>query len=151
MIELVGKLGFGLINVKCIAELQAKAKWFEISGVIPTLWAGKGDLLPENEPLGKQTPSYLWGGGIPKEYWSDTYQWLPANVAFQSDGTMKFTSYINNLHPNKYPDIYLTIEKLIQTSLPAWDQCLALIVDRRDDVSAGRNESRFDLPYDDGQ
>jgi hypothetical protein len=90
----------------------------------------------------------IGGSAIPSEYWSDKYQWLPANLAFQEDGTVKFTSYINNLHPTKYPGIYRTIEKLIDTAVPAWDQCLT-VHDSYRDVKIpphGRQNSRFSLP-----
>jgi hypothetical protein len=78
-------------------------------------------------------------------YWSETYQWLPANVAFQDDDSVKFTRYVNNLQPVKYPDIYQTIEKLIETVLPAWDKCLLLSIDSWgfDKVGAGRLHTRF--------
>ncbi|KAL9562711.1 hypothetical protein ACKAV7_013275 [Fusarium commune] len=36
--------------------------------------------------------------------------WLPANVGFREDGSADFTSYVNNLHPTKFPEIYRTIE-----------------------------------------
>lgn len=124
----------------------------EVVGVSDAIekWAGKGDIIPKEEYNRDQdTNRYNVGSGsVPPEFWSDTYQWLPANVAFQADGTVKFTSYINNLHPNKYPDLYCTIEKLIETALPAWDQCLAVAAsyDARD--GAGRIESRFPKPDD---
>jgi len=54
--------------------------------------------------------------------WSEKYQWLPANVSFQENGTVKFTSYINNLHPTKHVEIYRLIERLIDIAIPAWDQ-----------------------------
>lgn len=58
---------------------------------------------------------------------------------------MKLTSYINNLHPRRYPDIYATVEKLIETAIPAWDQCL---VEYRlyERYGPGRKVSRFSLP-----
>jgi hypothetical protein len=82
---------------------------------------------------------------IPHQHWSNTYQWLPANVALQDNGSVKFTSYINNLHPTKYPHIYETIEKLLQTALPIWDQCLAMARDD-DRPGAGRKQPRLNAP-----
>ena len=92
--------------------------------------------------------AYAQGGDrIPLEYWSYKYQWLPANLAFQEDGTVKFTSYINNLHPKKYPSIYHTIEKLIDTAIPAWDQFLA-VQEYGPNIppAPGRQHSRFAVP-----
>lgn len=111
-------------------------------------WAGKGYIIEkEGSPVSTNDIWYGIGGSeVPPAYWSETYQWLPANVAFNDDGTVKFTSYINNLHPNKYPDIYRTIERLIEASLPAWDQCLAVTSGYRDRDGAGRVHSRFPYP-----
>lgn len=103
-------------------------------------WAGKG------EPSAKDTSDSSRnepGSPPPASYWSETYQWLPANVKFMEDGTVKFTSYINNLHPQKYPQIYRTIEKLIEAALPTWDQCLSLRLKGGRKSGAGRTEPRF--------
>jgi len=98
-------------------------------------WAGKGEVIPKraewDEPPNQQGPGRLYsnagigGSFIDRSYWSTTYQWLPANLEFNDDGTVEFTSYINNLHPTKYLDIYVTIEKLLNAALPLWDQCIA--------------------------
>jgi hypothetical protein len=97
-------------------------------------WAGKGNIIPKEDGENDQDQTrmriYAGGSTIPLQYWSNIYQWLPANLKFQENGTVKFTSYINNLHPNKYPQLYRTIEELIQAALPMWDQCLASIRDR---------------------
>jgi hypothetical protein len=110
-------------------------------------WTGKGDIIKKDTWTYDQERdrfSYNVGGGkVPPQYWSNTYQWLPANVAFQDDGSVKFTSYVNNLHPSKYAEIYRTIEKLIETAIPAWDQCLALATGYKQKEGAGRVESRF--------
>lgn len=60
---------------------------------------------------------------------------------------MNFTSYINNLHPKKHPEIYRTLERLIDAAIPAWDQCLREHSDF-DSVGAGRGKSRFSQPED---
>ncbi|ORY02063.1 hypothetical protein BCR34DRAFT_605716 [Clohesyomyces aquaticus] len=86
-------------------------------------WSSKGNMI--SHPETEDCPADF----VPAEYWSDTCQWLPANLAFQEDGSVKFTSYINNLHPTKYEDIYSAIENLIAVALPAWDLCLTLHID----------------------
>jgi hypothetical protein len=110
-------------------------------------WSGKGDVLDHTKSSsnGRYDNGPRWTS-VPSDYWSETYQWLPANVAFKEDGSVKFTSYINNLHPVKYSAIYQTIESLITTALPAWDQCLVRNIGSYDDVvgvGAGRMHSRF--------
>ncbi|KAM0261009.1 hypothetical protein ACHAQJ_002444 [Trichoderma viride] len=82
---------------------------------------------------------------VPTELRSSLFQWLPANVVFRDDGTAEITSYINNLHPGKYPTIYAAIEHAIDAALPAWEQCLRENRYYREDIGAGRSESRFDL------
>ncbi|KAF2450829.1 hypothetical protein P171DRAFT_378205, partial [Karstenula rhodostoma CBS 690.94] len=116
-------------------------------------WSGKGEVIPKDTTQDKNRFSGV-GGDIPAEYWNDTYQWLPANVSFQGDGTVKFTSYINNLHPQRYAGMYRTIEKLIEAALPLWDQCLEPDTydededDDDDDGSAPKRRlgSRFEYP-----
>jgi hypothetical protein len=71
---------------------------------------------------------------------------LPANIAFTEDGGVKFTSYINSLHPNLYPDIYRTIEQLVGKSLPMWDQCLRLATGYDSFEGAGRLATRTGKP-----
>lgn len=103
-------------------------------------WAGKGEPITKETNLPRfRAHAFL----LPTSFWSDTYQWLPANVKFTEDGTVKFTSYINNLHPQKYPHIYRTIEKLIEAALPAWDQCLPLPIRRGTRIGAGRTRPRI--------
>lgn len=112
-------------------------------------WAGKGEVIEKDTsvPYPGDRYSYDVGGdSVPRDFWSDRYQWLPSNVAFQDDGSVKFTSYINNLHPTKYPDIYRTVEKVIQTVLPAWDQCLGFVPGYGQKIGAGRTKSRFLKP-----
>ena len=100
-------------------------------------FAGKGEVIPKRpeweEELTKKkrhtwgefdSDTVVGGGLLHRSFWSNTYQWLPANIKFTPDGGVQFTSYINNLHPTKYRGIYSTIEKLIETALPMWDQCL---------------------------
>ncbi|RYP69563.1 hypothetical protein DL771_006078 [Monosporascus sp. 5C6A] len=119
----------------------------EVVGVQEAIraWAGKGEVIPKDTT---GTDVRRRPGDIPASLWSDTYQWLPANMAFQEDGSVRFTSYINNLHPNKYPEIYRAIEELVGTvALPMWDQCLATC-HRLKREGAGRTKSRFSLPED---
>jgi hypothetical protein len=130
---------------------RSKAIKEEVVGVEDAVekWAGKGEIIEKDcTPAENQYAYGVGSGTVPPEYWSDTYQWLPANVAFKEGGGVAFTSYINNLHPTKYPDIYRTIEKLIEASLPAWDQCLTLASGYDSKQGAGRTKSRFPTPDD---
>lgn len=105
-------------------------------------WMGKGETAPaEPKP---SDPSDIYNN-LQKytsgdENWSQKYQWLPANLVFQEDGSVKFSSYINNLHPNKHGETYAILEKLIDLAIPAWDQVLGQC------GRAGEDSSRFSLP-----
>ncbi|PVI05301.1 hypothetical protein DM02DRAFT_668503 [Periconia macrospinosa] len=117
----------------------------ELVGVTDAIekWAGKGDVI--NGTGGRHIEGFTSDSYLSPKFWSNHYQWLPANVAFQADGTVKFTSYINNLHPVKHAGIYRTIEELITTSLPMWDQCIAV-----EGKGAGRTEPRMCVPDEAG-
>ncbi|KAL7930104.1 hypothetical protein V8C35DRAFT_324538 [Trichoderma chlorosporum] len=114
-------------------------------------FVGKGETVPEITRLpdyGGRFVNVCWQpenrGTVPPEVRSSLYQWLPANVSFRDDGTAQFTSYINNLHPGKYPAIYRAIEHAIDAAIPAWDQCLKEDLEYKHQITAGRSESRFE-------
>ncbi|KAK4198028.1 hypothetical protein QBC40DRAFT_284400 [Triangularia verruculosa] len=124
----------------------------EVVGVEDAIeqWAGKGQVVekPLTRPLPPRDP---WGADHwVEDFWSEKYQWLPANLAFQEDGTVKFTSYVNNLHPKKHSEIYRTIERLIDTAIPAWERVLtgrAVIAgDESEDEDTATEQKRFELP-----
>ncbi|KAI8719939.1 hypothetical protein NCS52_00776200 [Fusarium sp. LHS14.1] len=114
-------------------------------------WAGKGDVIlqttetPSTVDIRRSIDYSVGGSKVEPTFWSLDYQWLPSNVAFQSDGSVKFTSYINNLHPLEHQDIYKTIEKLVERALCAWDFCLA---QHSSGMSSGlgRTKPRFPRP-----
>ncbi|KAI1880576.1 hypothetical protein JX265_000816 [Neoarthrinium moseri] len=104
-------------------------------------WAGRGYIIkhPDHHPDVR-----VYFG----ELWSRNYQWLPANVAVDDAGSVKFTSYVNNLHPNEHRSIYSTLEKLVEKAIPMWNQCLAFPDDTNPRIRAGRVSSRFKLDHD---
>ncbi|PNP74312.1 hypothetical protein FNYG_12361 [Fusarium nygamai] len=119
----------------------------EVVGVSNALdFIGEGKPVRGQKPVVRQNafePECRVGSGkIGSEYWSDKYQWLPSNVGFREDGSTEFTSYVNNLHPTKFPEIYRTIERLIGRAIPAWDHCLREVNLWGDETIAGRNKSR---------
>ncbi|KAH6603880.1 hypothetical protein Trco_007326 [Trichoderma cornu-damae] len=114
-------------------------------------FVGGGRVVPEITQLpdyGLRFANSTWlsndVGVVPPEYRSSLYQWLPANVVFREDGTAKLTSYINNLHPGKYPAIYEAVEHAIDAALPAWDQCLRENTGYKTNITPGRLQSRFE-------
>ncbi|KAH8880219.1 hypothetical protein GQ53DRAFT_704441 [Thozetella sp. PMI_491] len=86
-------------------------------------WAGKGTTAPADPTLVSSERGFRTVHGEGND-WSAKYQWLPANIVFQEDDSVRFSSYINNLHPRKYAHVYGVVEKLIDVAIPAWDQIL---------------------------
>lgn len=134
---------------------QTRAFNDEVVGVTGAIsqWAGKGDIVPkQGESAADRAERAGWPGWtrrhrplIPSSYWSHVYQWLPSNIGFHADGSVRFKSYINNLHPEKYPEIYSTVEKLIDKALVTWDNCLIETMGRTT-CGPGRQKSRFSTP-----
>lgn len=108
-------------------------------------FVGQGGLTPKHQsPIERTDPNLgLTDEGAMSKHWSHKFQWLPSNVTFRADGTSQFTSYINNLHPETYPKIYGAIERLIDSVIPAWDQCLREQRDYEIIDPPGRSETRF--------
>ena len=111
----------------CLADgvIVAKTKFIqdEVVGVINAVdgWSGKGEVAPQieaDQPVPRKERASDYGSWIDRTWWSQTYQWLPANLAFQDDGTLRFTSYINNLHPKKHPEMYRLVERLVNIASP---------------------------------
>ena len=76
---------------------------------------------------------------IPK-FWSKAFQWLPCDVKFAGDD-VKITSYINNLHPTMYSELYSVVEKLIGKSIPLWNLSLS--------STHGKRKARIQHDYTD--
>ncbi|KAK0703911.1 hypothetical protein B0T26DRAFT_657139 [Lasiosphaeria miniovina] len=118
----------------------------EAVGVVDAVdkWANKGEPVSKTPPVDSSLAGWR---GIPDSFWSDTYQWLPANLAFNPDGTVRFTSYINNLHPKRHAEIYRVIEKLVDIAVPAWECALTGGVQFNDAYDMkGSPVSRFGQP-----
>ncbi|KAJ2594596.1 hypothetical protein H4R99_005691, partial [Coemansia sp. RSA 1722] len=50
--------------------------------------------------------------------------WLPTDIYVNQDGSVEFTSYINNIHPEEHADIYTSISKIIAKAIPLLEQVL---------------------------
>ncbi|KXX73990.1 hypothetical protein MMYC01_209021 [Madurella mycetomatis] len=120
-----------LIHPSMYPFVYGKSKFIqeEVVGIADAIetWSGKGEIIQKDRKIRYKGPR----SALPRQdysnnsFWSSTYQWLPANLSFQEDGTVRFTSYINNLHPKKHPEIYGLVEKLVDAAIPAWDQALS--------------------------
>lgn len=120
----------------------------EVVGVFDAVdhWSGKGEAVPKSESdprVSRSQRPFDYGDSIARTYWSRTYQWLPANLEFQVDGTVRFTSYINNLHPKRHPEIYRLIQSLANLAIPVWER-VRLNKPPVDD--SGQPQERFGMP-----
>ncbi|KAL2189168.1 hypothetical protein L209DRAFT_742117 [Thermothelomyces heterothallicus CBS 203.75] len=98
---------------KLIADQGAEPDWHP--GSNDNFKAGKGEPLQplldddEAELEDDENNRRTSGHNIRREYWSE--------------------NYINNLHPNKHPEIYRLIEQLVDTAIPAWERVLSVRLD----------------------
>ncbi|KAH7028088.1 uncharacterized protein B0I36DRAFT_247446 [Microdochium trichocladiopsis] len=112
-----------------------------------TKWSGKGEIITgeiKEEAPPQSYSSIMYGNRGARGTWSHRFQWLPSNLHFNEDGSVRFTSYINGLHPEKYTQIYRTLERLVDKAIPAWDQCVCE-VQGYEFQAKGRSESRIEL------
>ncbi|GLB36554.1 putative protein of unknown function (DUF4246) [Lyophyllum shimeji] len=86
---------------------------------------------PENEcylhgPPQSRGPSYYhYDDESFAKPFSSMFQWLPCDVDISGgEGSVKITSYINNLHPEKHRDLYAVIEQVIARAIPLWNLSL---------------------------
>ena len=64
--------------------------------------------------------------------WNSTkFQWLPSDVDVDKDGKVTFQSYINNLHPHEYSNLYQSISEILSCFIPMWEKTLAELVSPR--------------------
>ncbi|KAI0484029.1 hypothetical protein GGR56DRAFT_668630 [Xylariaceae sp. FL0804] len=94
-------------------------------------YTGNGVTMPVPEPAHLEVNSYpglsSWRNHGPNQmphFYSDKFQWLPCEVKFRDNAGVEVTSYINNLHPGKFSDLYRVLEDIIAATLPMWDASL---------------------------
>ncbi|KAF2143968.1 uncharacterized protein K452DRAFT_267025 [Aplosporella prunicola CBS 121167] len=81
------------------------------------------------------------------EFYSWEYQWLPAELAFTDDEVgVKFTSYINNLHPCRHEKLYAAIERIAAKAVPLWSVTLGSFYSPRNRVPVNETIYEYDYP-----
>lgn len=83
--------------------------------------AGQGVVVPASTELRKPHVRVFSRDATSSPIVSNSFQWLPCNVAISPDGAATIQSYINNLHPEEHKGLYPIIERFIAKALPAWD------------------------------
>eukprot|EP00854_Cymbomonas_tetramitiformis_P018945 gene18944-22638_t len=64
--------------------------------------------------------------------------WLPAEFDVAEDGATRIASYINNLHPRQFPQLYAIIEDAFSAALPLLNDALTAALARNETVSCGK-------------
>ncbi|KAJ2642428.1 hypothetical protein GGF44_001671, partial [Coemansia sp. RSA 1694] len=64
-------------------------------------------------------------------YGSTGTSWLPTDFEVNDDGTVSIRSYINNLHPTRYADLYESIAKVFANFVPLLEQVAADVIHPR--------------------
>ncbi|KAI1451622.1 hypothetical protein F4805DRAFT_463601 [Annulohypoxylon moriforme] len=55
-----------------------------------------------------------------------SHQMLPSDIKWSENG-LKIVSYINNLHPKDYSDLYKLLEEFVAAAVPLWEECVAFV------------------------
>lgn len=127
--------------------LNDNGEWDDKGGTVSLddceLWTGKGGIMPVPEHAATQIEMFPglspWRGRDSQHFYSTKFQWLPCEVAFADDQKgVKITSYINNLQPRKYKELYEVLEQVISRAIPMWNATL-------DSTERWRREPRINL------
>jgi hypothetical protein len=88
--------------------------------------SGQGEVIPVPE---LPPSNYSWNQGASNRF-STKFQWLPCDVEVAPDSRCKITSYINNLHPEKFRELYGIIEEVIARAIPQWNLTICPLSNR---------------------
>ncbi|KAL2915333.1 hypothetical protein HK105_205198 [Polyrhizophydium stewartii] len=58
---------------------------------------------------------------------SRKFQWLPSEIRVDQNGRPEIASYINNLHPHHYRDLYATLADVLERFIPLFERQLAML------------------------
>ena len=95
--------------------------------------AGQGDVIPVPEDTGITREDMAWRvaaqADVTSRPYSRQFQLLPCEMNMKDDGRWHITSYVNNLHPVKYHDIYGLIEDVFNMVIPQLNATLTPLKD----------------------
>lgn len=94
-----------------------------VYGQTQELRDGKLSTIQFNEKI------YTIKNNVPEYAISKHFQCLPTKFKYdESAGRFELSSYINNIHPGKYAEIYTLITTIFNNSLPGLLQCLSCCI-----------------------
>lgn len=81
---------------------------------------------------------------------SQKFQWLPADVDVDEDGQAVFKTYINNLHPEEYEELYEVLGQIFSKFVPLFEKVLTdLLFPIRRPTTVEIDEPSYDEDTDD--
>ena len=93
-----------------------------------TLWAGKGIIMPIPSPPELEGNWRSANNRKSIQVNSARFQWLPSQVDLHADGSVRFASYINNLHPQEHATLYGCIERIVAAAIPMWNSVMTSVL-----------------------
>ncbi|KAH7337291.1 hypothetical protein B0J17DRAFT_769439 [Rhizoctonia solani] len=108
------------------------------------------DRSPTALQLRLEPPLWETRRRTPNDYFiSSRFQWLPTDFDVSEDGkSAKAVSYINNLHPLEYAELYKTIEEIIGAYIPLFERVLTdSIPENRAIPERTHNDYSYDEEY----
>ncbi|OQE41765.1 hypothetical protein PENCOP_c004G03147 [Penicillium coprophilum] len=96
-------------------------------------YAGQGEVIPVPKETGITREDITWRvlarADVKVRPYSRNYQVLPSDWELRDDGQWRIATYINNLHPVKFRNIYKLIEKTFNCLIPQWNATLTPLKD----------------------
>ena len=138
------KFGLNVLNPSLFPLVFGRSKILP-TGTVPladcTRYCGKGTVIPAATFQSKTIDTWRHDWALKRGHiYSKKYQWLPSEVCFDSEGSPRLVSYINNVHPVHNFGVYAAIEELIKKAIPMWNYSLTALLKQS---SVGRLGQRF--------
>ncbi|KAJ5887575.1 hypothetical protein N7495_007616 [Penicillium taxi] len=96
-------------------------------------YAGKGDIIPIPKESTITREDMAWRvasrADIEINPYSRDFQILPSDFELGEDGKWHIISYINNLHPVTYRNVYTLIEEAFNCMIPQWNMTMTPLKD----------------------
>ena len=105
-----------------VLDLIHPGLYLFVSGKTRTIPRGKS-VTHASVPTSLPKPSQRNSG----QFRSSEYQWIPTPLAVNQEGKVEFLSYINNLHPKRYSDLYNVLANIFSLTLPVFERVLTFL------------------------
>ncbi|KAF9354695.1 hypothetical protein BGX34_010854 [Mortierella sp. NVP85] len=103
-----------LVHPSLYPFIAGRTRVTEQAAIPPLDWMGQGNVV-DKAPISHSVGNF---------YYSEKFQWLPSDVTVNTEGKVKFLSYVNNLHPVEHKDMYPVLEELLEKFLPMFEEVL---------------------------